>query len=71
MLRQSGSPGSSRQAAAQTGTLTDLGDERIEVVIFQRHVPEAMRSPEARAGFPSSLEKLEEHLAHLIAKEQT
>ena len=53
-----------------TGTLTDLGDGRTEVVIHQRHVPEAMRSPEARAGFLSSLDELEEHLARLIREER-
>jgi uncharacterized protein YndB with AHSA1/START domain len=46
-----------------TSTLDDLGDGRTEVVIHQRHVPEAMRTPEARAGFATSLDKLEEHLA--------
>ena len=29
-------------------------------------VPEPMRSPEARAGFLTSLDKLEEHLADLM-----
>jgi hypothetical protein len=48
-----------------TGTLTDLGDGGTEVVIHQRNVPEPMRAPEARAGFLTSLDKLEEHLAHL------
>ena len=48
-----------------TGTLTDLGDGSTEVVIHQRHVPEPMRSPQARAGFLTSLDKLEEHLAQL------
>jgi uncharacterized protein YndB with AHSA1/START domain len=51
-----------------TGTLTDLGDGSTEVVIHQRHVPEPMRSPEARAGFLTSLDKLEEHLAQLLAQ---
>jgi len=51
-------------------TLTDLGDGSTEVVIHQRHVPEPMRSPEARAGFLTSLDKLEEHLVHLIGKDQ-
>lgn len=46
-----------------TSTLVDIGDGSTEVVIHQRHVPEAMRSPEARAGFLTSLDKLEEHLA--------
>jgi uncharacterized protein YndB with AHSA1/START domain len=49
-----------------TSTLADLGDGTTAVVIHQRNVPEAMRMPEARAGFLTSLDKLEEHLAHLI-----
>jgi uncharacterized protein YndB with AHSA1/START domain len=49
-----------------TSTLDDLGDGRTAVVIHQRNVPEAMRAPEARAGFLTSLAKLEEHLAHLM-----
>jgi uncharacterized protein YndB with AHSA1/START domain len=48
-----------------TSTLDDLGDGRTAVVIHQRNVPQAMRTPEARAGFVTSLDKLEEHLAHL------
>jgi len=48
-----------------TSTLADLGDAGTEVVIHQRHVPEPMRAPEARAGFLTSLDKLEEHLARL------
>ncbi len=46
-----------------TGTLDDLGDGTTAVVIHQRHVPEAMRGPDARAGFRTSLDKLDEHLA--------
>ncbi len=49
-----------------TGSLTDLGDGSTEIVIRQRNVPEPMRLPEARAGFLSSLDKLEEHLVHLM-----
>lgn len=48
-----------------TSTLTDLRDGTTEILIVQRHVPEPMRSPEARAGFLSSLDKLAEHLATL------
>ena len=48
-----------------TSTLTDRGDGSTEIVVRQQHVPEAMRSPEARAGFLSSLDELEEHLARL------
>jgi uncharacterized protein YndB with AHSA1/START domain len=47
-----------------TSTLDDLGDGTTAVVIHQRHIPEAMRRPEARAGFLSSLDKLDDHLAH-------
>jgi hypothetical protein len=49
-----------------TSTLDDLGDGRTAVVIHQRNVPETMRTPESRAGFLSSLDKLEEHLTHLM-----
>ncbi len=52
-----------------TSTLDDLGDGSTSVVIRQRHVPEAMRRPEARAGFVTSLDKLEEHLSHLMQGE--
>ena len=48
-----------------TSTLDDLGDGTTAVVIRQRNVPEAMRLPGARAGFLSSLDKLELHLAQL------
>ncbi|MGZ6741118.1 MAG: SRPBCC family protein, partial [Nocardioides sp.] len=44
-----------------TSTLTDLGDGTTELRIHQRHVPEAMLSPEAQAGFLTSLDKLEAH----------
>ncbi len=49
-----------------TETLSDLDDGSTEVVIHQRHLPEPMRSPQARAGFLASLDKLEEHLSRLI-----
>jgi uncharacterized protein YndB with AHSA1/START domain len=54
-----------------TSTLDDLGDGRTEVVIHQRHVPEAMRGPETRAGFLSSLDKLDEHLARLTGGDRS
>jgi uncharacterized protein YndB with AHSA1/START domain len=53
-----------------TSTLTDLGDGSTEVVIHQRHVPAPMRTPEARAGFRTSLDELEAHLARLIREER-
>jgi uncharacterized protein (TIGR03083 family) len=49
-----------------TSTLNDRGDGSTAVVIRQRHVPEAMRRPESRAGFASSLDKLDAHLAGLV-----
>jgi uncharacterized protein YndB with AHSA1/START domain len=52
-----------------TGTLTDLGDGRTELVISQRHVPEPMRTAEAQAGFLTSLDKLEEHLTRLAQED--
>lgn len=54
-----------------TSTLDDLGDGTTALVITQRHVPEAARAPEARGGFLSSLDRLEEHLVHLVAGEPT
>ena len=53
-----------------TGTLTDLGNGSTEIVIEQRNVPEPMRSPEARAGFVTSLDRLDEHLAHLTREDR-
>ena len=53
-----------------TSTLIDLGNGGTEVVIHQRHVPEPMRTPEARAGFLTSLDELEEHLARLMREER-
>ena len=53
-----------------TATLIDLGDATTEIVIDQQHVPEPMRTPEARAGFLTSLDKLENHLTRLIRQER-
>src|ERR1700710_1273627 len=41
-----------------TSTLTALGDGSTELVVHQRHVPAPMRTPEARAGFLTSLDEL-------------
>jgi uncharacterized protein YndB with AHSA1/START domain len=40
-----------------TSTLTDPGDGRTEIVIHQTNVPAMYRSPEALAGFNTSLDK--------------
>ena len=44
----------------------DLGDGRTEVTIVQTQVPEFFRSPEARAGFLTSLDKLSSYLGELV-----
>jgi uncharacterized protein YndB with AHSA1/START domain len=49
-----------------TGTLLEVGIDRTELIIHQRHVPEAMRLPEARAGFLTSLDKLDAHILHRL-----
>ena len=43
----------------------DLGDGRTEVRIHQTNVPEQYRTPEAQAGFSSSLDKFAAYLATL------
>jgi uncharacterized protein YndB with AHSA1/START domain len=48
-----------------TSTFTDLGDSRTEIRIRQRNVPEAFRSPEAQAGFASSLDRFAAYLGAL------
>jgi uncharacterized protein YndB with AHSA1/START domain len=46
-------------------TFTALDDGRTEVRIHQTNVPEAIRSPEAQAGFRTSLDRFAAHLATL------
>jgi uncharacterized protein YndB with AHSA1/START domain len=46
---------------------TDLGDGRTEVITHQVRVPEAYRSPEAQAGFATSLDRFDEYVAGLMA----
>ena len=50
-----------------TSTFTDLGGSRTLVRIHQTHVPEPNRSPQARAGFVTSLDKFAAYLATLTA----
>ena len=54
-----------------TSTLTEFDDGQTAVEIRQRNVPETMRRPEARAGFLTSLDKLEQHLAHLTQEDRS
>ena len=43
-------------------TFTELPDGRTELRIEQHHAPESARSPQARAGFVTSLDKFAEYL---------
>ena len=51
-----------------TITFTDLQDGRTEVLTHQTNVPAAYLTPEARAGFNTSLERLDAYLAALTAQ---
>jgi uncharacterized protein YndB with AHSA1/START domain len=55
-------PGSGMTTSSE---FVDLGDGRTEVRIHQTNVPEQYRTPEAQAGFASSLDKFAEYLATL------
>lgn len=48
-----------------TATFTDLGDGRTEVHIHQTNVPEMFRSPQAQAGFLTSLDRFAAYLGRL------
>jgi uncharacterized protein YndB with AHSA1/START domain len=48
-----------------TTTLTDLGDGRTEMRIHQTNVPEQFATEESQAGFNSSLDRFEAHLAEI------
>ena len=48
-----------------TSTFSDLGDARTEVAIHQTNVPEAFRTPEAQAGFSTSLDRFAAYLGKL------
>jgi uncharacterized protein YndB with AHSA1/START domain len=46
-------------------SFVDLGDGRTEVTIHQTNVPEMYRSPEAQAGFNSSLDRFAAYVTSL------
>jgi uncharacterized protein YndB with AHSA1/START domain len=54
-----------------TITFTDLGDGTTEVVTHQTNVPEAYRSPEAQAGFATSLDRCGVYVASLVKATRT
>ena len=47
-------------------TFTDLGDGRTEVSIHQTNLPAMYRSPEAQAGFNTSLDRFAAYLSTLV-----
>jgi uncharacterized protein YndB with AHSA1/START domain len=49
-----------------TSTFTDLGSGRTLVTIVQKGLPAEYRTPEAQAGFSTSLDRLAAHLATLV-----
>ena len=51
-----------------TSTFTDLGANRTEVRVHQARVPEPFRSPQAQAGFLTSLDRFEAYLGALRAR---
>ena len=51
-----------------TSTFSDLGDSRTEVRIHQVNVPEMFRSPQAQAGFLSSLDRFAAYLQSLTGE---
>jgi uncharacterized protein YndB with AHSA1/START domain len=52
-----------------TSTFTDLGSSRTEVRIHQTRVPAPFRTPEARAGFATSLDRFATYLGTLSGHE--
>ncbi|HKE74366.1 MAG TPA: SRPBCC domain-containing protein [Acidimicrobiales bacterium] len=50
-----------------TITFADLGDGRTEVTTHQINVPEWVMSPEAQAGFETSLDRCDAYVASLVA----
>jgi uncharacterized protein YndB with AHSA1/START domain len=52
-----------------TSTFTDLDGARTEVRIRQVNVPEPLRSPEAQAGFTTSLDRCAAYLGALVSGE--
>ncbi len=46
-----------------TATFADLGHDRTEVHIHQTNVPEMFRSPQAQAGFLTSLDRFAAYLS--------
>jgi uncharacterized protein YndB with AHSA1/START domain len=52
-------------------TCTDLGNDHTELRIEQRRVPDAVRRPQAQAGFLTSLDRFEHHLVVFAGKDSS
>jgi uncharacterized protein YndB with AHSA1/START domain len=52
-----------------TSTFADLGGGRTEVRIHQRRVPAPFRTPQAQAGFATSLDRFAAYLGTLFGHE--
>lgn len=52
-----------------TVSFIEVGDDETEVIIHQTNVPEMYRSPEAQAGFQSSLDRFDAYLATLTSSD--
>jgi hypothetical protein len=53
-----------------TSTFTDLGGARTEVRIHQANVPPAFLSPEAQAGFATSLDRFAGYLGQISRRQR-
>lgn len=51
-------------------TFVDLGDGRTEMIIEQTNAPAVFLTPEARAGFATSLDRFQSYLQSLVLAEQ-
>jgi uncharacterized protein YndB with AHSA1/START domain len=52
-----------------TVTFHDLGDGRTEIVTHQTNMPEAFLSPQAQAGFATSLDRFDSYVAGLVRQD--
>jgi uncharacterized protein YndB with AHSA1/START domain len=53
-----------------TSTFTDLGGSRTEVRIHQANVPPGFRSPEAQAGFATSLDRAADYIGKISRRQR-
>jgi len=58
----------SHSGMTMTATFTDLGGGRTELRIHQTNVPEAARSPQAQAGFRTSLDRFAVYLTAITRR---